>query len=303
MGEETGMKVLILGGSGMLGHKLWQMASERFDTYATVRQAPTAYARYGFFDPARLQGHVAAEDFDSVTRALATIRPDVTINCIGIVKQAAAAQDPVTSIAINALFPHRLAHLCRAAGSRLIHISTDCVFSGRRGDYAEDDVSDAEDLYGRTKFLGEVSADNCLTLRTSIIGRELESSSGLVEWFLGQEGRRVDGYKRAVFSGFTTLALADIIVRIVTEQPELHGLWQVAAEPINKYDLLSLVKDAYGANIQIEPDETVAIDRSLNAARFRQETGILPTPWTEMIARMREDTTPYTDLWRIDADR
>ncbi len=295
------MKVLILGASGMLGHKLWQAASEHFDLYATVRQAPATYARYGLFDTARLCGGVSAQDFDSVIWALATVRPDVTINCIGIVKQAAAAQDPVTSIAINALFPHRLAHLCRAAGSRLIHISTDCVFSGRRGNYVEDDISDAEDLYGRTKFLGEVSADNCLTLRTSIIGRELESSSGLVEWFLGQEGRRVRGYKRAVFSGFTTLALSDIIVQLIAEQPELHGLWQVAAEPINKYDLLSLVNDAYDTNISIESDETVAVDRSLNADRFRQRTGIIPPTWAEMIGRMRQDQTPYAELRRIDA--
>jgi len=297
------MKVLILGGSGMLGHKLWQVAAEHFETYATVRQTPAVYTRYGLFDTARLQGHVSAEDFDSVTRAIALVRPDVTVNCIGIVKQAAAAQDPVTSIAINALFPHRLAYLCRAAGSRLIHISTDCVFSGRLGNYAEDDQSDAEDLYGRTKFLGEVGMENCLTLRTSIIGRELESSSGLVEWFLGQEGKRVRGYKRAIFSGFTTLALAETIVQLIAEHPELHGLWQVAAEPINKYDLLSLVKDAYGADIRIEPEETVAIDRSLNAERFRSRTGMVPPPWTEMIARMRQDTTPYAELRRIDVNR
>ena len=297
------MRVLILGGSGMLGHKLWQVAAGHFDTYATVRQLPAAYVRYGGFDPAHVQSQVSAQDFDSVTRALATVRPDVTINCIGIVKQAAAARDPLTSIALNALFPHRLAQLCRAAGSRLIHISTDCVFSGRRGNYSEDDPSDADDLYGRTKFLGEVSADNCLTLRTSIIGRELESASGLVEWFLGQEGKGVRGYKRAIFSGFTTLALAEIIVQIIAEQPELQGLWQVAAAPINKYDLLSLVKDVYGATIQIDPDEAVAIDRSLNGERFRQRTGIAPPSWAAMIARMYEDPTPYAELRRNDADR
>lgn len=299
VGETT--RVLILGGSGMLGHKLWQNFRGRFDAHVTFRQPAGAYARLGLFDPARSHGRVSAEEFDSVTGAFAAVRPDVVVNCIGIVKQDAAAKDPHASISVNALFPHRLARLCRAAGARLIHLSTDCVFSGRRGDYSERDAPDAEDLYGRTKLLGEVDYENCLTLRTSMIGRELFGAHGLVEWFLAQRGGRVRGFRRAVFSGFTTGALADIIAWIIVERRELRGVWNVAAAPINKFDLLTLVKQVYGLEVEIEPDEAFVCDRSLDGARLRAETGFAAPPWPEMIERMRDDATPYEELRRIHA--
>jgi dTDP-4-dehydrorhamnose reductase len=227
----------------------------------------------------------------------------VLVNCIGIVKQAAAAKEPFMSILVNALFPHQLAKLSQEAGIRLIHISTDCVFSGRKGNYSENDLSDAEDLYGRTKFLGEVSYKGCLTLRTSMIGRELETSHGLIEWFLSQEGNTVGGYTQAIFSGFTTNALAEIIARIVDEQREMYGVWHVASDPITKFALLSLVKQVYGLNIKIEPDEAVVCDRSLNADRFRQATGFAPPIWYDMIVQMYRDSTPYSELRRHHANQ
>ena len=297
------MKVLVLGGSGMLGHKLWQVFSSRFDTYVTVRKGFDSYKRYGLLTPARTVDNVSAQDLNSVIRAMDRVRPTVVMNCIGIVKQANTANDPLISIEVNALFPHRLARLCQGQGIRLIHISTDCVFSGRKGNYSENDLSDAEDLYGRTKFLGEVSYEDCLTLRTSMIGRELETSHGLIEWFLSQEGKTVGGYTRAIFSGFTTNALAEIIARIVDEQREMYGVWHVASDPISKFDLLSLVKQVYGLNIKIEPDEAVVCDRSLNADRFRQATGFVPPTWYDMIAQMYRDPTLYSELRRPYASR
>lgn len=298
------MKLLILGATGMLGHKLIQVLSPRFKVTATVRGSDATYTnRHPVLGKMSLLGDVYAEDMDSVMRAFATVRPDVVINCIGIIKQRTAAQDPLLSITINALFPHRLAQICQAAGSRLIQISTDCIFSGRKGNYVENDVADAEDLYGRTKFLGEVSDNGCLTLRTSLIGRELQTSYGLLEWFLNQQGQTVHGYKRVIFSGFTTRAMAEIIAWIITGHLDLHGVWHVAAEPINKFDLLSLVKQVYGLDIQIEPDETVIVDRSLNADRFRQATGFVPPPWPEMIEQMYRDPTPYSEFRRAYANR
>jgi dTDP-4-dehydrorhamnose reductase len=297
------MKILILGGSGMLGHKLWQVFSGRFDTYVTLRRDFDSYYHYKLFNLTRSVNHVSAEDFQSVVRAVDTVQPAVMINCIGIVKQAKAAKDPLISIEVNALFPHRLARLCQRRGIRLIHISTDCVFSGRKGDYGENDLPDAEDLYGRTKFLGEVSYENCLTLRTSMIGRELETSHGLIEWFLSQEGRTVDGYTRAIFSGFTTNALSEIIAKIVDEQPEMYGVWHIASYPISKFDLLSLVKKVYGLNIGIQRDEAVVCDRSLNADRFRQATGFVPPTWYDMIEQMYRDPTLYSELRRPYASR
>jgi len=287
----------------MLGHKLWQVLNSQFDTYITLHRDFEAYNRYKLFDPARSVAHVSAEDFESMVRAIDAVRPEVMLNCIGIVKQAEAAKDPLISIEVNALFPHRLARLCQGRGIRLIHISTDCVFSGRKGDYSENDLSDAEDLYGRTKFLGEVSYKGCLTIRTSMIGRELETSNGLIDWFLSQQGKTIDGYTRAIFSGFTTNALAEIIARIVVEQPEMHGVWHVASDPVSKFDLLSLVKQVYRLNIKIEPDEAVVCDRSLNADRFRQATGFVPPTWYDMIEQMYRDPTPYSELRRPHADR
>jgi dTDP-4-dehydrorhamnose reductase len=293
------MKVLILGGSGMLGHKLWQNFSRRFDTFVTFRQPANAYARLGLFDSARSLGGVSATDFDGVTRAFAEVRPDAVVNCIGIVKQDAAAKDPLASIAVNALFPHRLAVLARAAGARLIHLSTDCVFSGRAGNYSESDAPDAADLYGRTKLLGELDGPGALTLRTSMIGRELSGAHGLVEWFLSQRGGRVRGFRRAVFSGFTTLALADILADVIERRPELQGVWNVAAEPINKLDLLTLVRDSYGLDVEIEPDESFVCDRSLDARRFREAAEFAPLDWPEMVERMRRDSTPYEEIRRV----
>lgn len=281
----------------MLGHKLWQVYRERFDTWATVRSGYHEYARYDLFDSQRLLGGVEASDFDSVVRVLGAVRPEVVINCIGIIKQLPTASDPLISLTVNSLFPHRLANLCQAAGVRLIHISTDCVFSGRKGMYAEDDISDAEDLYGRTKFLGEVGGPGCLTLRTSIIGRELRTTSGLVEWFLSNRGGQVRGYTQAIYSGFITLALAQVVADVLEHHPGLSGVYQVSSEPIDKYELLCLLRDAFEVQVEIKPFPGVQIDRSLDSSRFRVETGFVPPTWPEMVRAMAADPTPY-EHWR-----
>ena len=287
------MKVLILGGSGMLGHKLWQTLAPRFDAYVSFRSKPGSFAQPGIFDQSRSLSGLTAENIDGFARAIEKVHAEVIVNCIGVVKQTAAGKDPATSIEVNAWFPHRLAELCRLAGARLIHLSTDCVFSGRKGNYKEGDTPDGEDLYGRTKLLGEVEGKNCLTIRTSMIGRELQGAQGLLEWFLAHEGGRVRGFTRAVFSGFTTLALAEVIASVIANHPELDGIWHVASEPISKFDLLMLVKQTYGLEIQIEPDASVVCDRSLDGSHFRDATAIQSPPWPEMIENMRDDPTLY----------
>ena len=280
----------------MLGHKLAQRFSSRFDTHVTLRSVSPAYAALMPVDSAHTIVGITANDIEGVERTIASISPDVVVNCIGIVKQDAAAKDPVVSIGVNALFPHRVAQACHNAGARLIHISTDCVFSGRKGNYLESDFPDADDLYGRTKLLGEVAGANALTVRTSIIGRELAGHHGLLEWFLSQRGKRVKGFTRAIFSGFTTEALATILARIITDHTKLSGLWQVAAAPINKFDLLSLIKSVYELDIEIDPDTAFVCDRSLDGSRFRAETGLVAPAWPDMIRDMHDDPTPYADL-------
>ncbi len=292
------MRLLVLGGTGMLGHKLWQEAQGSFDAWATVRTDALEAPASAVLDPERTLTGVQADDIASVAAAIDECEAEVVVNCIGIVKQADAAADPVPAIRFNSLFPQEVSALCRERGKRFIHISTDCVFSGSRGNYSEDDQPDASDLYGHSKLLGEAVGPGSLTIRTSIIGRELESSFGLVEWFLGEAGKSVRGFKKAIFSGFTTQALAQVLIEVIAEHRSLEGLWHVSAEPIDKDSLLDMLREAYGIEIGIVPDESVVIDRSLDSSRFRRETGWKPSGWQEMIDRMVGDPTPYDEIRR-----
>lgn len=287
------MKILVLGATGMLGHKAMQVLSRRHEVVGSVRRNPVDYRDHPVLKGLELVGNVDVNDFSTVEKAVEKVRPDVVFNCIGIVKQLREAHNPVPSIRINALFPHLLAQLCVHQGIRAVHMSTDCVFSGKKGMYTEQDFSDAGDLYGRTKYLGEIDYPRCLTIRTSIIGYEIESSHGLLGWFFDQKGKRVSGYSKAIFSGLTTNALSDVIASIIELQPDLHGVWQIASSPISKYDLLVQVRDRFSLDIQIEPDESVVIDRSLDPSRFIARTGIAIPSWPAMIEQLYLDPTPY----------
>jgi len=291
------MRVLIFGGAGMLGHKLWQVLRERFEVFVTVRREAAYYDRFDLFDPTHLRGSVDARRLEDMLAALAWAEPDSVVNSVGIIKQLSAAADPVMSLEINALLPHRLALACRARRARLIHFSTDCVFSGLTGGYTEDSVPDATDLYGRTKLLGEVHGPGALTLRTSFIGRELETSSGLFEWMLTRRGGRCHGYTRAVFSGLTTDVVAELIGDIIANRPDLNGLYHVPGARIAKHDLLRMIDDLYQLGVTIEPQADQTYDRTLDSTRFHRLTGWRPPPWSEMLGQMRQDPTPY-DEWR-----
>lgn len=273
----------------MLGHALLlHLWKSGMDVHGAVR---TSEGLSAWFPPTvvnRLVDGVDAERLESVERILSTMRPDVVINCIGIVKQLPEASDPALSIAVNALFPHRLASLCLSVGARLIHISTDCVFSGSRGMYTEKDVSDADDLYGRTKYLGEISYTHCITLRTSMIGHELKRKTGLVEWFLDKQNS-VLGYRKAIFSGFPTCELSRVISDHVIPHEELGGLYHISAEPISKYELLRLVAEHYKRDIEIVPDDGVQVDRSLDSSRFRNLTGYVSPTWPDLVEQMQKN--------------
>ena len=297
------MKIMILGATGMLGHKLVQTLSEQNTVTGTIRGNAPDPANNPVFSGANIIGSVSADNPAGIRQVITRTRPEVIINCIGIVKQLPAARDPLQSIAVNALFPHQLAKICLQENIRLIHMSTDCVFSGHRGRYTENDLSDAEDLYGKTKFLGEVNYPGCLTIRTSMIGRELSASHGLIEWFLSQDGKTVPGYKKTIFSGLTTIALSDIIAEIIAGYPSLTGTCHIASEPTSKYDLLDLVKKTYGLTIALEPDETMINNRSLDASRFKRETTIKIPSWEYMIDMMHRDPTPYDTVRHDHAHR
>jgi dTDP-4-dehydrorhamnose reductase len=280
--------ILVLGASGMLGNAVLRLFSQTSGVrvLGTIRSSRAARLL-----PAELQSCLVAgidvEQFDSLARAMAQTRPDVVVNCIGVVKQLAEADDPLTALPINSLLPHRLARLCEIGGARLIHVSTDCVFSGAKGNYVEADFPDADDLYGRSKYLGEVDYPHAITLRTSIIGHELDGARSLLCWFLAQ-GNTVRGFTKAVFSGLPTVELARVIRDFVLPKPELHGLYHVSAEPISKYELLQLVAQVYGKRLTIEPSDQLVIDRSLDSLRFRTATGYTPPAWPELVRTMHD---------------
>ncbi len=291
------MKVLIFGGAGMLGHKLVQVLGEHFDVSYTLRSGIKTKIRFEILPQAKCIENIDVSSSSSINAVIEAQRPEVVINAVGVIKQKPSASDVIATLETNSIFPQRLAALSAELGFRLITISTDCVFSGSRGMYREQDVPDALDLYGQSKHWGEVSGKNCLTLRTSIIGRELSSGHSLIEWFLGNEDQTVKGFRKAIYSGFPTIVFADIIKRLITEFPELHGLYHVSSEPINKFDLLELVRDAYERNIAIESDESFVIDRSLDSSLFRSATGFAPITWPEMVKLMAGDRTPYAQ-WK-----
>lgn len=284
-------RVLVLGGTGMLGHKIVQVLKEA--------GLPVAYASRRHLDVGPLSGvqyfPINVGDVHSLVRSVKQSRADVIINCIGIVKQQEKATPSSAMIEVNTSFPHLLYDICCLAGTRLIHISTDCVFSGRRGAYRETDEPDASDLYGRSKLLGEVTGDSALTFRTSIIGRELLGSQGLLEWFLSQEV--VSGFARAIFSGLTTLEFSRFLLFVIQDQPKLSGLYHVASEPISKYDLLERVRAQFSLQTKVVPVAMPIIDRSLSTNKLVEECGWIPPKWNAMLTDLYNDFLPYTE-WR-----
>ena len=291
-------KILVLGAGGMLGHKVCQGLGGH-DVVGTLRGPAAALDAFPeAFGGVRLRGGLDVLDDRALAAAFEEEAPEAVVNCVGLVKQHREADDAYLAVALNALLPHRLARLCARHRARLVHISTDCVFSGDRGAYREADATDARDLYGRSKALGETGPGAAaVTLRTSFIGRELKPPThGLVEWFLAQRGGAVDGFARVIYSGLTSLELAGVVRLVVERGAGLSGVVHVASEPISKYDLLMLVGEIYGLDVEVRRAEAPVCDRSMVMGALTEATGYSCPGWSEMITAMRDDPTPY-DAW------
>lgn len=271
----------------MLGHVLFQTLSDQFSVWTTTRRPLADAERLGGFDPFRTIGAFEADDPECLHDAIESCLPDTVVNCVGLVKQSPIAESPELAIAINALLPHRLAAICSNLGIRLIHISTDCVFSGTSGPYTEDSPIDAMDLYGKTKALGEVTYEGHLTLRTSIVGPELFNGYGLLDWFL-KGHHKVNGHKNALFTGLTTFELSRVIADLIANRPEISGLYHVASQPVSKYDLLCQFKDAFGLGTEIVPVDKPEIDRRLDAQKFSMATGYTAPSWAAMTQELAQ---------------
>lgn len=281
------MKILIMGVTGMLGNAMFTTFLNSDLHHQVFGTARSENALQLF--PPEISQHIITgvdvENHDLLIQTFAKVRPEIVINCVGLVKQLAEANNPLLAVPLNTLLPHKIADICSLIGARLIHISTDCVFSGAKGNYVESDLPDAKDLYGRSKLLGEVDYPHAITLRTSIIGHELSGNKSLIGWFLSQENQ-VKGFTRAIFSGLPTVELARVVQDFVLPNPHLNGIYHVAAKPIDKYSLLKLVAQVYGKNIEIVPDGNLILDRSLNAQRFYEMTGYVAPEWPDLIKQM-----------------
>jgi dTDP-4-dehydrorhamnose reductase len=286
------LNILILGANGMLGSALFRILRQnnKLRVFGTVRTKENFIKILESDSGDRVLTNINVEENDELLKVYCLVHPDVVINCIGLVKQMANVDDPLSTIPVNSLLPHRLARICELTNSRLIHISTDCVFDGKKGGYAEAEQPNATDLYGLSKYLGEVTYPNTVTLRTSIIGHELKGAKGLISWFLHQN-EKCQGYTHAIFSGLPTVELARVIRDFVIPNSNLNGLYHVASKPIKKFELLNLVAEIYGKKIDIVPDSSLVIDRSLNADRFREATGYIAPEWPELIKSMYLDYT------------
>jgi len=283
------MRLVILGGTGMLGHTLWERLSLRFPhTYTTIRKGIRDYGDDRLYGSDRVIDHIDVVDFRMLEGALRGVRPDVILNCIGITKRREEPQNPIPSIILNAMLPHKLAKMAADVNAKLIHFSTDCVFDGRTGRYSDDAPTNATDLYGRTKALGEVTGNSVLTLRSSFIGKELREGTELLEWFLSQKNA-VRGFKNAIYTGLTTLELCRVIEKLLLDYPDASGLYNVSSEPINKFDLLRLIGEKMHRRVEIIPDESFHCDRSLDSARFRRDFGYTPPTWTKMVEELSQE--------------
>jgi dTDP-4-dehydrorhamnose reductase len=276
------LKVLVLGSNGLIGSSVFSVLSDSssLDVYGTVRSVVNSNPHNQ-----KIFSDIDVSLNYRLIDVLKLVNPDVIINCIGATKHKEDGNNPISSIKLNALFPHQLAEISREFNIRLIHISTDCVFSGAKGLYVETDLSDANDFYGRSKALGEVLYGNTLTIRASTIGHELSTNYGLLNWFLLQN-KKCKGFKNAIFSGLPTVVLAQVILEYILDNKNLKGLYHIAGEPINKYDLLKLIADVYHKEIVIEMDESFVIDRSLDSRKFNEATGFKAPSWLELIQTM-----------------
>jgi dTDP-4-dehydrorhamnose reductase len=281
------MKVLVLGGDGMLGHELFTHLRTRHETRVTLRQPLAAYSGRGLFTAANAFAGVDVRTPGHLEQVVREFKPEAVVNAVGIVPQRPESNQAIVTIEVNALVPHRLAIACRGT-ARLLHLSTDCVFSGDRGNYSEVDRPDPVDLYGRSKLLGEVSDEGALTIRTSMIGRGLNRKTSLIDWFLGQRGR-VEGYRRAIFSGLSTREIARVVGMLIEKHPQASGLYHLSAEPISKYELLARLRERVQAEAELVPVDEPRIDRSLDSARFRRVFNYQPPSWDEMLDELAGD--------------
>jgi dTDP-4-dehydrorhamnose reductase len=291
------MRILILGVSGLIGHKLLQELSADFDVFGTLHKTKDKYQNLPLFSGDNIIENIDIIDYDLFQGVLRAINPDVILNCIGITKRKIDVNSPFEPISINALFPHRLAGWAKENQKRIIHFSTDCVFDGKVGNYTEESLTTAEDIYGRTKALGEINYNHTLTIRSSFIGQELFDKTELLDWFLAQDGKNINGFKNTFYSGVSTTFMAHVVKNIILNFPELSGIYQLAPEkPISKFELLTIAKEVFNVNVEIIPDEVHIHRPTLDASKLRNKINLIVPSWNEMMSELALNKNFYSNL-------
>lgn len=284
------MRIAILGVSGLIGHTLLKTLSNEFEIFGILHKKKDYYNNLELFNGNNIIENIDVKERVKLYGALSAINPDVILNCVGITKRKQEIHDLTNAININSLFPHELAMFAKENNIKVIHFSTDCVFDGKLGNYTEESNTTAEDIYGKSKALGEIKYENALTIRSSFIGHELFSKTELLEWFLSQEGKTVKGFTKAMYSGVSTKYLSNVVATIIRDYPTLSGLRHLSIDkPISKYDLLCLARDAYGINVEIIPDNTFEIMPTLNGNKLRNELNLSVPAWGKMMSELAQE--------------
>ena len=280
------IKVLIIGGNGMIGSELLRslkLFNKNLEVKATLRNKLNHYDIYLIYNNKDCFFKINVFEIDNIKDLIKLYKPNVIINCVGVTKQKINDFSLDKVKYINSNFPHKLYKLCNKESIRLIHLSTDCVFSGNRGEYKFNDIADAKDIYGQTKKEGEIIHDNSLTIRKSTIGYEMNKPHGLLEWFLCQKND-VLGFKNAIFTGVSTIELSKFISHIICKHQELSGLLHLRGPKIDKYSLLKKIKYFFNLDhINLKVDEKYICDRSLNEDRLLSKLNYSIPCWDTMI--------------------
>ncbi|TRX40139.1 dTDP-4-dehydrorhamnose reductase family protein [Flavobacterium restrictum] len=278
------MRILILGVSGLIGHKLLQDLKKDFEIYATLHRAKSDYGDLPLFSEKNIIENIDVLDYEVLKGVLFAVNPDVILNCVGITKRKINTDNFLDVLMVNSVFPHKLARWAKKNKKRVIHFSTDCVFDGKKGNYDETSLTNAEDLYGRTKALGEINYSHTLTIRSSFIGQELFDKTELLDWFLSQEGKTINGFKKVLYSGVSTQFMASVVKNILLNFPDLSGLYQLAPEnAIPKYELLSIAKEAFKVSVTINADEKYVHLPTLDGSKLKNAMDLKIPSWKEMM--------------------
>ncbi len=289
------MKILILGVSGLIGHKLFQELSASFEVYGTLHKKKEQYGNLPMFSTPNIIENIDVVDFEILRGVLYAVNPDVILNCVGITKRKIDNKTIKKVLQVNAVFPHQIADWAKKNHKRVIHFSTDCVFNGKEGNYNEMSLTNAEDIYGRTKALGEINYKHTLTIRSSFIGQELFDRTELLDWFLAQEGKQIKGFVNTCYSGVSTTFMARVVEKIIVNYPKLNGLYQLATEkPISKYELLSIAKEVFDVNVDITPDDKHTHKPTLDASKLKSKLNLQVPSWNEMLSELAKNKSFYT---------